>query len=117
MARGASNESTLGKLHSRLTEVFLRVLSRYEDRLAMADRINSGEVNIEDEMIAELFNDNSMPNPAMLSAVSKFLKDNEITFDTEQLNELSGLERRLKDMQSKRGNVVSLTNLPRVADA
>lgn len=116
MATGAARESALGKLHSRLTDVFIKVLERYEDRMALAKRIEDGEVSIEGDMLEELFSDGAMPNPAMLSAVSKFLKDNEISFDTDQVNELGSLERRLAEQRGKRTNVTTLATLPRVAN-
>lgn len=120
MATGAATERSLGKLHSKLTEVFIRVLNRYEDRLAVMTAVREGNAEvtgeIESEVLDELFNEGAMPNPAMLGAISKFLKDNEISFDTEQVNELGSLERRLKEQREKRGNVVSLSNLPRVAE-
>lgn len=116
MAKGAAKQETLGKLHNKLTEVFIKVLSRYEDRLDAIEKINRGEIDLGEEMLTELFDEGAMPNPAMLSAVSKFLKDNEISFDTEQMQELGSLERRLKEQREKRGNVVSLNNLSRVAD-
>jgi hypothetical protein len=113
MARGAAKESSLGKLHLKLTELFIKVLQRYEDRMAVGARIDAGEIDLEADMIDELFNDNVMPNPAMLGAISKFLKDNEISFDTEQLEELGSLERRLAEQRKKRDNVTTLANLPR----
>ena len=115
MARGAAKEQSLGRLHSKLTDVFLKVLQRYEDRMELVQRIDAGEISIEDEMIQQLFDENSMPNPAMLGAVSKFLKDNDISFDSEKLDELGSLERRLAEQRAKRSNVTTLATLPRVA--
>lgn len=37
------------------------------------------------------------PSPAMLSAITKFLKDNDIGMSKEDAEELSGLERRLAE--------------------
>lgn len=109
MAKGAAKEQSLGKLHAKITDVFIKVLERYEARLIALDSIDPDEM--EDEVLRELFEDGAMPNPAMLSAVTKFLKDNDIGFDTEKLAELSDQERRLKERREKRGNVVNLTSL------
>ena len=48
----------------------------------------------------------------MLSAIAKFLKDNEITMETETLDELSGMEQRLAAKRKARPQLASVTNLP-----
>lgn len=111
MAKGAANEKALGGLHSKLAGVFIKVLERYETQMDAVDALKNGE--LEHEMLDELLSQDTMPNPAMLSAISKFLKDNEIMYDTEEVQQLSDLERRLADRRKKRENVVSLTSLPR----
>lgn len=114
MSTGAAKEKALGRLHSKITEVFLKVLQTYETRMDAVEALKSGE--LEAEMLDELFAEATMPNPAMLSAITKFLKDNDIGFDSEKLNELSDQERRLAERREKRGNIVSLTTLDAVAD-
>lgn len=114
MAKGAAKEQSLGRLHNKITEVFIKVLDTYETRLDAIDALNSGE--LEAEMLDELFADAAMPNPAMLSAITKFLKDNDIGFDTEKLAELSDQERRLSERRKNRGNIISLTTLDIAAD-
>jgi hypothetical protein len=109
MATGSAKEKQLGALHAKITDVFLKVLQRYEQRLDKIETIDPTE--FESELLEELFSENAMPNPAMLSAVTKFLKDNSISFDTEKLTELSDQERRLEERRKNRGNIVSLTNL------
>jgi hypothetical protein len=109
MATGAAKEKQLGALHSTITAVFIKVMKRYEERLDKIETIDPSD--FESEMLEELFSENAMPNPAMLSAVTKFLKDNEISFDNEKLAELSDQERRLAERREKRGNVVSLSTL------
>lgn len=98
-----------------VTKVFLRVLEKYHKQLDFIDGLDADD--LENEMIAELLADGAMPNPAMLSAITKFLKDNDIGFDTEKLAELSDQERRLKERREKRGNIVSLTDLHPQAEA
>lgn len=109
MAKGAATEQALGALHAKVADVFLKVLRRYEDRLDKIDTMDPAE--FESEVLEELFSENAMPNPAMLSAVTKFLKDNDIGFDTQKMAELSDQERRLAERKERRGNIVNLTTL------
>ena len=114
MAKGASKETALCSLHVTLTKVFARVLEKYEKQMQALDRIDPAD--LQEDMIEELLNMQE-PNPAMLGAISKFLKDNEIMYDTEELTAMSAQERRLKDLRAARGSkVVSLQGLA-VADA
>lgn len=109
MAKGAATEKTLGKLHDMLAGIFIKTLQQYEQKMDAVELLDLDE--LENDVLAALLEKGVEPNPAMLSAISKFLKDNEIMYDTEQLEELSSLERRLKDKREKRGNVISLGNL------
>ena len=91
MAKGASTEPAMGKLHNQLTALFSKVLEGYE-------------------------NDPDLSNSAMLGAVSKFLKDNSITIESEQLDELSAMEERLASKKRNRPNLATVTTLPLVND-
>ena len=91
MAKGASTEARMGQLHNKLTELFVTVLGEYEDAPELA-------------------------NPAMLGAASKFLRDNSITLESEQLDELSAMEQRLADKKRSRPNLTTVTSLPLVND-
>lgn len=114
MAKGAASEKKLGNLHDQIARVFQKILTRFEDRLDVID--NMTEKDMENEMLAELFSENAMPSPAMLSAITKFLKDNEISYDTEEVDKLSSQQRRLEENRKKRGNIVDLTTLHAVGD-
>jgi hypothetical protein len=114
MAKGAANEKALGQLHSKLAGVFQKVLETYEKRMDALDQIDMEDV--EDEMLKELFAEDAMPNPAMLNAVSAFLKQNEIRFDDEQVDKISALQQSLNDRKKIRGNVVELTRLAAVGE-
>lgn len=110
MAQGASNEKALGDLHGLLTKVFMKVLKKYETQL---DAVQTAD--FESEVVEELMDVAVEPTPAMLSAISKFLKDNSIAYDTEDLNKLSTQERRIAAMRKSRGaSVVSLKDLAHV---
>lgn len=114
MAKGAAAEKQLGGLHSALTRVFSQLLMKYEKQLIAIETLNPEQVS---EDMLEVLMELGEPNPAMLGAISKFLKDNSIMYDSEEVDKLSSQARRLKELKAKRGgNVVSLTDVPAVAD-
>ena len=106
MAKGASTENQLGSLHNKLTQLFTKVLKQYEDNL---DKLNNE--TMQDELLSEVIGD-GMPSPAMLSAVAKFLKDNEISLESDAVDELSAMEERLAAKQRNRPNLREVTALP-----
>ena len=110
--KGAASSQSMSKLHSKIAEVFERVLRVYEKRLDVADQIDVND--IEDEMIQQLFNDGIIPQPAMLTAITTFLKQNQVTFDDEQVAKVSELEQRLAERRQNRKNVVQLSSLKAV---
>ena len=109
MAKGASTEQSLGNLHNKLTQLFLNILQKYENDL-------SAMGNAEDELLDAVMDDGMMPNPAMLGAITKFLKDNAITLETEALSELSEMEERLAAKKRNRPNLKSVTTLPLIVN-
>jgi hypothetical protein len=111
MAKGAATEKNLGNLHSTLTTIFTRVLQGYLDKLDKAqEAFNSDEFN--SEIMSELEYLSIEPSPAMLSAIAKFLKDNNISYDSEQIDELSELEQRLRNKKANRPDFSNVTSLP-----
>ncbi len=109
MAIKAANEAVLGDLHASVARVFEKVLATYEKRLDVLENINTEELT--DEVLGMLMSADTMPSPAMLSAVTKFLKDNEIAFDTQEIEHLSATQERLNARKAKRGSLASLTTL------
>lgn len=114
MAKGAANESALGDLHAKLARIFTQVLETYERRLETMHQADDA-VELTEDMVAALLNANLEPSPAMLGAISKFLKDNSIAFDSEEIDVLSGTAQRLADRRTNRKGLVNLTDL-RVVD-
>ena len=106
MAKGAANSNNMNRLHDKLARVFIRVLDGYDKKLDMLSELDVN--NIEDGLIEAPLTE---PTPAMLSAVSKFLKDNDISYDDGAVEELSAVQQRLDARKKSRGNVVSLTDL------
>lgn len=115
MSKGAATEAALGALHDKIATVFTKVLSRYEARLDAIDVVSGTPEDISEELLQALIDDGAMPNPAMLSAITKFLKDNEINFDSQQIEELSSQERRLAERSKNRPTLVDLTKLSATA--
>jgi len=91
MAKGASTEQSLGNLHNKVTELFVKVLDEYESTPESA-------------------------NPAMLGAITKFLKDNSISLESEALDELSEMEERLAAKKRNRPNLKAVTTLPLIVN-
>lgn len=110
MSKGSASEQELGKLHFGLTKLFTKILKGYELKLAALDRIIEAS-DPEDALVDELMSLNIEPSPAMLSAISKFLKDNEISADNAELDQLSAHEERLKNKKANRPILTSITNL------
>ena len=109
MSKNAAKEVTLGKLHDTLATILCKVLDRHNqilDALATLD-----PEDIQQEVLKELMEGGWEPNPALINAVSKFLKDNEIMYSVEELGELSALQKRLAEKRKSRGNVVSIDTL------
>lgn len=113
MAKGSANESVMGNLHAQVARVFERILTKYEADLDSADQPSPEQVG---EDVMEEIIGTSMPSPIMLSAVTKFLKDNAISFDSEEIEQLSATQERLTARKAKRGKLASLTTLALVAD-
>lgn len=107
MAKGASTEVAMGKLHDRLTAIFSRVLKKYEDNLEAMSADT-----LEDGMVTALFDEGMMPSPAMLSVIAKFLKDNDITIESEELDQLSEMEERLAAKKRARPSMKTVTDVP-----
>ena len=107
MAKGAATEKALGAVHAQLAKVFTKVLTRYEQKLD----------ELTEDKLAEEMLDEFEPSPAMLSAIAKFLKDNEIGLDSEEVETLNATERRLKEQREKRKRAgITLNVVPLVAE-
>jgi len=113
VAKGAASKNTLGHMHSTLAKVMQRTLDKYLAAMSVMDNLNADE--IEDALITAL-TEIQEPNPAMLSAISKFLKDNDIGFDSEEIEELNSTARRLAERRKARAGL-SLTDIPHVGEA
>lgn len=113
MATHAATETTLGELHARVASVFNQVLNTYILRLDVLENINTEELT--EDVLKLLMSESNLPSPAMLSAITKFLKDNEISYDTQEIEHLSATQERLNARRAKRSNLQNLTSLAIVA--
>jgi NADPH:quinone reductase-like Zn-dependent oxidoreductase len=109
MSNSAATEGSLGLLHAATARIMLQALKRYED-LDMDDIVigadnGSGMVSV------------SIPEPsaALLGAITKFLKDNNITCQIDASSEMSDLEKRLQAKGDTTGKVVQLRTVTPVA--
>lgn len=126
MATGAATQKGMNKLHARLAGVMARTLEVYLKRMDFLEKIEAGDTEgmndmLEEGVLASLFDDDRLPSPAMLAAVANFLKANSITCDPGELEEVSGLQKRLearaKDRRmAPRPQLVSVSNLKVEAD-
>lgn len=64
------------------------------------------------EEVAEYLAEQSDASPALLTVITKFLKDNDITAVVEESKELSDLDKRLSEKRQRRtvGNVIPITD-------
>lgn len=112
MAKGAATEKQLGAVHAMLARVFTKTLEKYEKQLDVLDNLDRDTVA--EDMLA-VISELGEPNPAMLSAISKFLKDNDIGFDSEEVETLNSTERRLAEARKRRAaSGLNLSIVPHV---
>lgn len=121
MAKGSATEKQLGSLHSLLAKVMGKSLDKDMIELSIMDLFADFDFSTadpEDPAVAELVTALSKirgPNPAMLSAVAKFLKDNDIGMDSEEVETLNATQRRLEDMRKRREQAgLRLVDVPAV---
>lgn len=112
MTKRAADEAALGTLHATVAAVFQKVLEGYHTRAEIAASLTKEEM----QEMAEKGLDPELllkePNPAMLAAVTKFLKDNEITADADEVDGVRTMTDRLAEKRARRRNVVDLHSVP-----
>lgn len=109
----AASQSKMNTLHDRVADMFIRVLQRYHERL---DVISVVDVeNITDEVLTALLDDAALPSPSMMAAITKFLKDNEVLFEKDKIDQISDQQRALAEKRKNRPNLATLTVVPMVS--
>jgi len=101
-----ATDKLLGELHGRVAKTMLEALEASDQAQGLLDEY---ETDLPNDVVNYL-KKSAMNNPALLTAVTKFLKDNSITCVIEDNNDMSELEERLKNKRHKKriGNVVPI---------
>ena len=105
---GSATDKELAELHAKVAKAMSRALDS-------SDRAETLLNEYEDELPAPvvMFLEHQInANPSLLTAITKFLKDNEITAQREESTEMTELEERLQKKKSRVrvGNVVPITD-------
>lgn len=101
-----ATDKLLGELHGKLATSMLEALKASDQAKALLDEYA-------DELpgaVTAFLSKHADANPALLTAVSKFLKDNSITCAIEDNDEMSELEQRLAKKRERKqvGNVIPM---------
>lgn len=103
MARKTATDLELGQLHSLLARSMQRALTSSDKAAELLDEF------IQDlpQPVIEYLQESVDISPALMTAVSKFLKDNAITCAIEDSEEMTDLQKRLanKTRRKRVGNV------------
>ena len=99
-----ATDRLLGELHGRLAKSMLSALSASEQAEALLEEYQDA---LPDSVVSFL-SKTAGTNPSLLTAISKFLKDNDITCAIEDNVEMSELEERLENKRKKVGNVIPI---------
>ena len=102
MSKNAAASGRLGQLHAKVAEVMLDCLNEYDAQKETFRKANDIALELRDDPNAPpvmlYFPE---PSAALLGAITKFLKDNEITCNTDDGDTLSALDERLKNKKAK----------------
>ena len=104
-----ASDTQLGILHGKLTKTMLDALEASEVAIILLEEY-------EDQLpskVIDFLEKHALTNPALLTTVARFLKDNSITCAIEDDNQLSELEQRLTE---KRQRKVSVSNVVTLED-
>lgn len=102
-----ANDKELGELHGKLAKSMLAALNASETAKILLDQY-SHELPAE---VVKFLLGHADANPSLLTAVAKFLKDNQITCAVSDSEEMSELEKRLKNKKRVSvGNVTHITD-------
>ena len=105
MTKQNATDKQLGELHGRLAEAMLRALDASEAAAALIEEYAAEMPGA----VLEYMSKQAAASPALLTAIAKFLKDNDITCAVEDSEQMTDLQRRLENKQRKRvGNVTHL---------
>lgn len=101
MAR--ATDDTLSELHKKLAQAFLQAIDNKDEAVGLL--IEYPDLPVPVKLFLERV---GIDNPALLTAATKFLKDNQITAVIDDSEETSELERRLKNKRMRTADVIPL---------
>lgn len=102
-----ANDKELGVLHGKLAKSMLAALDASEEAKVLLDE-HAHELP---DPVIRFLETHANANPSLLTAVAKFLKDNNITAAIESSEEMSALEKHLKNKKRVSvGNVIPITD-------
>ena len=101
-----ATDSLLGELHGKVAKSMLAALEASDQAQALLDEYGEELPNDVINYLSKAAGN----NPALLTAVTKFLKDNSITCVIEDNSDMSELEERLQNKRNKKriGNVIPM---------
>lgn len=102
-----ASDSQLGVLHGKLAKTMLDALEASDTAITLLEEYQD-ELP---EAVTKFLEKHALSNPALLTTVARFLKDNSITCAIEDNEEMSDLEKTLKNKRKASvTNVVAMTN-------
>lgn len=97
-----ATETSLSELHGKLAKAMLQALEESDEAQVLLD-IYTEELPTE---VYDFLKSKAQDNPSLLTAITKFLKDNKITCAPEDSKDVSELRDRLSQKRRRVGNVV-----------
>lgn len=98
----SATEKELAELHVKVANILVKKLDQCKTAEALIAE-HAGELP---EDVVEFLCEIQDASPALLTVATKFLKDNEITVNKDDSQELSDLDKRLKEKRLKRSTTV-----------
>lgn len=107
----AATEKELSALHAKLAKQLNTQLDQSDRAMTLLIKYRADEA-LPDDVVRYLEDAVDAVSPALLTVVSKFLKDNDITAVVEENKELSELDKRLAEKRTRRtvGKVIPMTD-------
>lgn len=105
MTKSNATDKQLGELHGKLAKAMLKALNASDEAVFLLDEHGADLPT----PVYQYLEKQAGANPALLTAVTKFLKDNSITCAVEDSTEMTDLQQRLSDKKRRRvGNVIPI---------
>jgi hypothetical protein len=109
MTKKAATEDKLGELHSKVADVMLKALDNYDQFNEKELQRTSDDEDAGPALPLE-------PSAALIGAITKFLKDNDITCNTKASPAMTKLQDQLAKKARVSASVVPLRDMPVTED-